>query len=134
MESFDEPFVLPLARLRAYLVHVGLTRGSIARTLGAAPQVSDSGDARYRSAGGSVATPNVELPFLRAVYRLDLPVEDGVVPPFDAQELLSPLSATRQELGEILGTRFVTAAASIRIRTRRPTSQACRTTSSGYTA
>jgi hypothetical protein len=110
VESFDEPFVLPLARLAAYLAHEELSLGEVARTLAAPPQVVTAATLGVSESGRwLIATRNVSTSVLSAVYGLDLPSGTDEMDPVDAQQLLPPLSVTRQQLGQVLRTRFVAA-------------------------
>ncbi|MFL6139751.1 MAG: neuraminidase-like domain-containing protein [Frankiaceae bacterium] len=109
VQSYDQPFVLPLARLGAYLGHAGLDRAAIARVLGLPAHVVAAAALGVSEQGRRlIVTPNEDHAFLLAVNGIGLPFgAGGTVSPFDAQQLLPALSVTRDELGQLLATRWV---------------------------
>lgn len=110
-DSFRQPFHLPLERLSAYLEHFELDRAMIAEILGA-PATT-----RIAAALGVspreydlITQPNTDLPFLRRIYGVHFTVPGtGVANPVEVQGLLRFIGVTRDELSQLVATRFVTA-------------------------
>jgi hypothetical protein len=111
LNSFRQPFWLPLERIDAYLGHFDESRASVARALGAGTSVQAAaalGVSRREAnliAQGD-ATPDV----LRRLYGVPFDISAaGAVTAFDAGRLLAPMGVTRDELGTLVGTRYVRA-------------------------
>ena len=113
VDSFRQPFLLPLARLEAYLAHFDRTRAEIAATVG-----RDADAVAAAALGLSVrerdliTTPDDSEAFLLGVYGLTFGFVDGAAGALDAQELLGAIGVTRDELGDLLAGRFVQAGTS----------------------
>ncbi|MGN9919479.1 neuraminidase-like domain-containing protein [Micromonospora palomenae] len=111
-ESLRLPFSLPTQRVRVYLGDGDVTRSDVVLATGAPARAQvaarlELSDQDYHL----IVTPDVDLVSLRARYGLPLvPDQAGVVPGFDAQELVRAAEVTREELGALLATRFVGAA------------------------
>jgi hypothetical protein len=124
LNSFRQPFWLPLERLETYLDHFEETRASVARVLGAPAFLQTM-------AALGVSPPEADLlaqgdataDLLRRVYGMAFEIAaGGAVTAFDAQRLLAPMDVTRDELGMLLGTRYVRAGGpAIQIRAEKTT-------------
>ncbi len=113
VDSFQQPFVLPLERLQTYLAHFDRTRATVARTLGAPPAVVAAGALEVSKLEYELITQsNTTVAFLQKLYGvlLQFQANTGTVTAFDAQTLLGPMGLTRAELGELIGTRFLSTA------------------------
>lgn len=109
--SFEQPFLLPLRELEVYLGHFDRTRGDVAAALGAPEPVETRALLGLSLRGYElVTTPNADLSFLEGLYDLDFDVGGADVEPFDAQELLGPTGLSREELGRLVATAFVSPA------------------------
>ncbi len=117
-ESPRLPFNLALERLRVFLGHDEVTRAQAVEVTGAPAAVRTAAvlDLSPRE-HALVTSANSDLTFLRGMYGLPLvPDPAGVVPPFDAQDLVRAVEVTREDLGALLGTRFVASSgATVRI-------------------
>jgi hypothetical protein len=113
VDSFRQPFLLPLARLEAYLAHFERTRAEIAAAVGRDPDTVAAAalglSARERDL---ITVPDDSKAFLLRVYGLPFGFVDGAAGPLDAQELLGAIGVTRDQLGDLLTGRFVQAGAS----------------------
>ncbi|HZM78767.1 MAG TPA: neuraminidase-like domain-containing protein [Candidatus Limnocylindrales bacterium] len=124
VDSFRQPFLLPLHRLRTYLRHFfdptrgGRSHGDITRLLGAAPDTVAAAELGLSTREHELITgPNADLAFLRRVYGIAFaPAGDESVPQLDAQQLLRPVGVTREQLGALVATQFVSSRGSEPIR------------------
>jgi hypothetical protein len=127
-----QPFSLAVERLEAYLAHFSSTRAElVAAVRGDAAADGVTVQARLGMSQRELdltRSANAGLGFLQALYGFDQPDATGRtvdVPPtgdveaFDAQRLLGPLDVRREELTELLATRFVTQGRPIRVEGRR---------------
>jgi Neuraminidase-like domain len=111
VDSLSQPFLLPLARLRSYLSHFDRSRATIARLVGqseAAVAIADLGlsDAEH----GLIVTSATTQARLRKLFGLAFAFgAGGVVEPLDAQDLVRAMGVTRDQLGDLLDTRYVSA-------------------------
>ncbi len=131
LDSFAQPFLLPLERVRVYLGEH--TRADVvSAVLAGQPEFPlrltrarlDVSDREYALI--AKATENADQPaFLREVYRLDVPDEAGELPDvpasgavaaFDPHRLLSPMQVTRAQLGALVATAFVDPTDAIAVR------------------
>ena len=117
VHSFRQPVNLPFEELRTYLQHFERTLADVAEAGNA------SGDALARlrlslppKDHQLITQVNDGLPFLRQVYGIQFNEAGGVIQKFDAQTLLKPMGVTRDELGELIASRFVTAEGAVNIR------------------
>lgn len=117
VHSFRQPLNLPFEELRTYLQHFEHTLADVAEAGNA------SGDALARLRLSLppkdyqlITQVNDGLPFLRQVYNIQLNEAGGAIQKFDAQTLLKPMGVTRDELGELIASRFVTAEGAVTIR------------------
>ncbi|MEM7444141.1 MAG: neuraminidase-like domain-containing protein [Pseudomonadota bacterium] len=112
VDSFALPFHLPLARIDTYLEHFQHSRGDLADILGvegAARTIAKLGlsPLAYRL----IATPTTKPSFLRDLFEVDLRAErgsSGHYQPFDAQLLVKAMGVSRDELGALIKSKFVT--------------------------
>jgi hypothetical protein len=109
VDSFNQPFTLPLVKLTAYLAHFERGRADIADAL-AAPAATRACAALDLAAREHdlISQPNASLNFLQRVYGITFSVSGGVVAPVDVQELLARTGLTRGELSDLAVARFVT--------------------------
>jgi hypothetical protein len=114
-ESFQQPLVLPLRRIETYLKHFDRSRASIAAALG----VNSETYARARL-GLSIAEERLitqdrsaDQRFLRQLFR-------GIaLPDVDVALLLTVTHWTREDLGQLLATRFISRGRAIRFQAER---------------
>jgi Tc toxin complex TcA C-terminal TcB-binding domain/Neuraminidase-like domain/Salmonella virulence plasmid 28.1kDa A protein len=111
--SFRHPFWLPMERLDVYLIHFGRSRLDVADALDATPATRTRATLQLSPPGYDLITQaHAGIAFLRAVYDTAFEVgPDGTVVPFDVQALLPPTQLDRDEVGALLATRVVAAAA-----------------------
>lgn len=116
-DSFEQPFVLPLRRIEAYLGHFERTRSDVARILGVD---ADTG-ARARL-GLSLAEHDLitrardtDQAFLTRLFTTNVTFDLRPTTPVAMVRLLGLTRWTRDELGQLLGARFVKGAANISI-------------------
>jgi hypothetical protein len=112
VNSLRQPFVLPLARLDSYLDFFGRSRADVARTLSAPANVLAAAAFTMSQREYELVTqPNVNLPFLQGLFGVPFNAgAGGVIDPFDAQLMIKYTGFTRDDLGQLVGTRFVAAA------------------------
>jgi hypothetical protein len=115
--SFQQPFVLPLRRVEAYLGHFKRTRADVARALG----VDAETYARARL-GLSVAEQDLiatsrsnDSTFLRMLYGNDIAQSLTPSKAIDTQHFLKLTRWTRDDLGQLFVTRFVRGGSTITI-------------------
>jgi Tc toxin complex TcA C-terminal TcB-binding domain/Neuraminidase-like domain/Salmonella virulence plasmid 28.1kDa A protein len=124
-DSFKQPFNLPLERLRTYLAHFGVSRGDIAALIGATLDIQAAAtlglsESEYKT----VTTANKDPVALAALYDIALQVRaDGLVEPFDVQQLLRAVDVARPTLSDLLATRSVGAGGAMRVQGERTDSQ-----------
>jgi len=118
VDSFRQPFLLPLARLRAYLDHAEVALGAVARTVGAGADTVAAAELGLSAREFELVTEaNADPSFLGRVYGHTFAGAAGdAVAAFDAQLLLAPTGVSRAELGALLDTEFVSARGSQRAR------------------
>jgi len=112
VDSFKQPFLLPLEKLRIYLSHFDRTQGEIASLLEAAQSVISAETLKLSKHEYELITQtNTNLTFLNKLYGIQFEVSasTGKVKAFDAQLLLKPMGLKRTELGDLIDTDFVTA-------------------------
>jgi hypothetical protein len=109
VDSFRQPFWLPLHRLTEYLSYLERTRWDVTQALEAPAQVqTESALNLSRREYELLVIANTDPAYLRHLYCLDLEVAgNGQVTPFDLQALLGPMGVNRDQLGALLATRFV---------------------------
>jgi hypothetical protein len=108
--SFRQPFLLPLARVEAYLAHFALSRADVARTVGASAQTQAAARLGIAGPGWALVTQaDASQVALERVFGAFTVGPDGFVPPLDVLPLLERTGLTREELGAALETRFVRA-------------------------
>ncbi|MCA1790399.1 MAG: hypothetical protein LC667_11255, partial [Thioalkalivibrio sp.] len=117
VDSFRQPLNLPFEELRTYLRHFERTLADVAEAGNA------SGDALARLRLSLppkdyqlITQVNDSLPFLRRVYGIQFNEAGGAIQQFDAQKLLKPMVVSRDELSELIASRFVTADGAVNIR------------------
>jgi hypothetical protein len=117
VDSFRQPLNLPFEELRTYLRHFERTLADVAEAGNA------TGDALARlrlslppKAYQLITQVNDSLRFLRRVYGIQFNEAGGAIRKFDAQKLLKPMGVSRDELGELIAARFVTADGAVNIR------------------
>lgn len=113
LNSFRQPFHLPLVELQTYLSHFSITRAEVAQKVRAF--VEDSQELIPQSKLGLsdkeyelISTSNADATFLRNLYRINFSDSDPI-DPVDAQEFIRSMEITRQDLTKLIGTRFITA-------------------------
>ena len=111
VDSLGQPFMLPLERLEAYLTHFGRTRGEIAAAVGKGPDDIAAATLGFSAKEQQlVTTANATTAFLRQVFAVDFQIAgNGNVSPFDAHDLVNAMGVTRDQLGDLLGSKFVQA-------------------------
>lgn len=117
VDSFTQPLHLPFVELRTYLRHFERSLGDLAE----AGNATGDALARLRLALPPrdfqlITQPNANLASLRRIYGLQFTEGAGTIQKFDAQQLLKPMGVTRDELSELVATRFVTVDGALNIR------------------
>lgn len=108
--SFSQPFHLPFEELRAYLKHFDRTLADVAESGGATG--GSLTRLRLAIAPGEyslIANTNDDMATLQRIYGIAFSETAGAIQPFDAHRLLKPMGVTRDELGDLITTRFVNA-------------------------
>lgn len=109
VDSFRQPLNLGLEQLRAYARHFQRSLADI----GEAGHASGAALARLRLGVSPrdhqlITQPNTNVGFLRRIYSVPFIEAGGGIRAFDAQLLLEPMGVSRDELGALIRTRFVT--------------------------
>jgi hypothetical protein len=108
IDSFWQPFLLPLEKLHIYLAHFDRSLAAIARTLEAPAAVIAAAELKLSKREYELITqPDTTLTFLENLYGMQFQVQGGVVSASDVQPLLRPMGLTRGQLDELLSTHFV---------------------------
>ena len=113
VDSFRQPFTLPLKRLEVYLRHFGQNRASVAAVVGASPAVRAAARLGVSAlAYEQIVTPATALDAMKRIYAFPFVADATVfVADFDSRVLLRPTGLERPALGEVVATRFVQAGA-----------------------
>ncbi len=107
---FDLPFLYPLARMQTYLQHFAVPRSAIVTLAGGSAEQRAAAELALSAAEfGLITTPNESAAFLNGVYAQTFTFAAGIAAPFDAQLLLRPMGVTRDELADLVATRYVSA-------------------------
>ncbi len=110
VDSFRQPFHLPLVKLAGYLAHFGKDRGDIADTFTA--DTTTRVAARFglsAEAHQLITEPNTDLAFLNRIYGLQFTESStGLIAPVEVQAFLRATGVTRAELDELAAVTFVT--------------------------
>ncbi|MBN1960365.1 MAG: hypothetical protein JW841_05425 [Deltaproteobacteria bacterium] len=125
VDSFKQPLHLPFEQLLVYLDHFQRNLGDLAEAGNA------TGDALARLRLSLppkdyelITQENSNLSFLRNVYGIAFTESAGTITKLDAQTLLKPMGINRNELGELILTKFVIASGPvIRIRGEKRSSE-----------
>ncbi|HEX6099234.1 MAG TPA: neuraminidase-like domain-containing protein [Thermoanaerobaculia bacterium] len=108
--SFVQPFHLPLTRIDLYLGKLDSTRAAVARALGATTQTVAAAELSLSPAEWTLVTQReLDLPDLSKLYDVAFAVAGSGVAPVDAQLIVNSTGLKREELGELVATRFVAA-------------------------
>ena len=117
-DSFAQPFHLAFEELSTYLRHFSTTTAE----LGEAARLSGDALVRMRlglapEAFALVVQPQLDAAFLGRIYGgVTLAENSGVLARIEAQRLLAPMGVTRDQLGALLATRFVSDGGAVAIR------------------
>lgn len=120
VDSFHQPLHLPWSQIRVYLGYFGLSVADLAETSGVAGE--DLGRLRL---GLSVkhheliATSQATMAFLKKVYGIAFTESGGKITKFETKELLGPMGIEREDLDDLITTRFITDEGALNIRIRR---------------
>src|SRR5262249_54062376 len=108
--SIREPFILPLERLKLYTGFLEISRARIARALGSAePVVTQAVIGISADDRAMVSAPNVTQTFLETLFGMSFTLgAGGVIDPFESKLLMRGAKITRDYLGELARTWFVT--------------------------
>ena len=112
VDSFRQPFSLPLERLEAYLRHFGQSRAAVAAIVGASTSTRAAARLGVSALGyHQIVTPAPTMDALQRIYAMTFAVDGatGFVADFDSRALLRPTGLERPALGEVVATRFVQA-------------------------
>lgn len=119
-DSFEQPFVLPLRRIEAYLSHFDRIRADVACVLG----VDEKTYARARlglslTEWALLITQTQDTTFLTGLY--SAAITDNLTPAkeVNVQDLLKLTRWTREDLGQLFDTQFVRADSTITMRARK---------------
>ena len=114
-DSFNQPFVLPLRQIEAYLRHFGHTRADVATALG----TDDETFARARlglSLGEwQLITDSGDTALLTRLYSQPVMAALNPPSPVDLQRLVRATGCSRDELAGLLGTAFVRGTATVTV-------------------
>ncbi len=108
--SFSQPFHLQLARVDAYLAKLETSRRTTAHVLGAsgtdyAAAALCLSPQEFRR----ISRRDVDLGHLGQIYGITFRLSGSTIAAADAQELLARMGLSREELGQLFSTVFVTA-------------------------
>jgi hypothetical protein len=121
VNSFVQPFHLPLARIDAYLAKMETSRSDVARVLGVRETVAAAAALTLSPQQWQRITHReTDLGQLGQSYGMTFSSSGGGVAAVDAQQLLVRTGLSRDELGQLVATAFVAAGgASVTIRVER---------------
>jgi hypothetical protein len=108
VDSINQPFHLPLARVVSYLTELGHTRTEVAGALAASATVRVQAELDLSPRERQLlTTPDADLGHLSHLYGVTFGGSASAVAAVDAQLLGRALGLPRQELGELIATDFV---------------------------
>ena len=112
VDSFAQPFLLPLARLESYLAHFGRSRGDLLDAVGTTGGRRTAARLQLGPKEWQLVTePNDDQAFLQRVYGIQFSFHaDSTVEPFDAQALAGAVRASRDDLAALVSAWFVSQA------------------------
>ncbi len=110
VDSFHQPFHLPLARIGACLAKLGHTRAEIAAAVGAKSTVRVQAELRLSTRERELlTTPDNNLGHLSHIYGLQFGGTASDVAAVDAQVFGPAMGLTRDLLGQVVGAGFIAA-------------------------
>ena len=110
VDSFAQPFTLPLARLASYLTQFSNTRTDVAVALAQTPTVFTQTELDLATLDYTlITTPDVALANLSHIYGIAFGGTAAAVNQVDASVLDVAMGLTRDELGALAATNFVAA-------------------------
>jgi hypothetical protein len=110
IDSFRQPFHLPLVRVLAYAQALGVTRTSVAGAIGAPTDVRTRAELGASTDElGVLASASKDLATLGRLYDLPFTGSAAKVDRVDAQPLAAAMGLSRAELGDVVATTFVSA-------------------------
>lgn len=120
-DSFQQPLVLPLRRIETYLQHFERTRADIARALGVTTRVySRARLGTSLTEWGQIATTHeTDQQFLTRIY--GAAIAAGLTPTkeIDSQNFLQLTNWSREDLGKLFQSQFVSGGANVTIRAKK---------------
>jgi hypothetical protein len=110
IDSFHQPFTLPLARIASYLTQFSNTRADVATALRATPTVQAQAELDLSASELSlITTPKTTLSDLGHLYTIAFTGTSTAVDQVDASVLDTAMGLRRSELGQIVATAFAAA-------------------------
>jgi hypothetical protein len=110
VDSFTQPFHLPLARIGAYMAKLGHTRAEVADALAvSADSRAQSELSLSRQYLHLITTADANLGHKSHIYRLTFGGTANAVDQVDAAVLAPAMALSRADLGQLVGTAFVAA-------------------------
>lgn len=110
VDSFHQPFSLPLARIASYLTQFTMTRSDVAVALASTPAVFTQTELNLSSRElAIITTPDANLGHLSHLYEIIFTGTPAAVDRADASVLDAAMGLTRDQLGALVATTFVTA-------------------------
>lgn len=109
VDSFAQPFHLPLTRVDLFLRKLASSRAEVARALGAQAAVAQAELRLSADEWQRIVTPRTTLTSLNDVYDVQFTAAGTGVAAIDAQEVVRATGLEREALGAIIGTSFVRA-------------------------
>ena len=110
VNSFSQPFHLPLNSLSTYLGHFDHSRAEIAILLNKSKEDISKAKLNLSQKEFQLITVADKTPaFHNKIYDIDFTIVQGAkIKPFDVQKLLKSTGLSREELGRLIATQFVT--------------------------
>jgi len=116
VNSFSQPFHLPMSSVETYLKHFELTRNDFAKMFGLSEPLQaqayfNLSDKAYEL----IVKKESGISFLRKVYDINFTVASNKIKAFDAQLLVKNIPVSRAELDQLLSSKFINPTGSIKI-------------------
>ncbi|MBB5874376.1 hypothetical protein F4553_007810 [Allocatelliglobosispora scoriae] len=112
LESPQQPFVQPMARITAYLRALEVSLAEVTDVLGVPETTATAAELGMAWPQFEIATdPDQDFARLERIYGLSfVPDQVGIIAPIDIQDLVRAVGVDRVLLGELLESRFVSGA------------------------
>ena len=109
VDSFIQPFVLPIEEIKIFLSHYDLTLNDISKIIGGNTALSGRmGLGLSKEEFDQITIPQTGIGFLKRVYGVEFAQTGSTIRAFEPKLMYPKTALTRDELGRAILTKFVT--------------------------